>query len=150
GNGASPTGTFITSVDPVHNTFTLNIAPTASGTSLLLPALGNLQASGIGGVQIVSGGGNPATEPGAVPYTQADVGKILTVAQGQGTFSIGNGNSLTPNPENYTNPNVTAAQLVITQVNGGSGSGAITGVALFNPGTYQPYAPVLLGDQTLL
>jgi autotransporter-associated beta strand protein len=150
GSPTSPTGTFITSVDTVHNTFTLNIAPTASGTSLLLPALANLQASGIGGVQIVSGGGNPATEPGAVPYTQADVGKILTVAQGQGTFSIGHGNSLTPNPENYANPNVTPAQLIITQVNGGSGSGPITGVALFTPGTYQPYSPVETGDQTLL
>ena len=53
----------------------------------MLPALANLQANGLGGVQIVSGGGNPAAEPGAVPYTQADVGKILTIAQGQGTLS---------------------------------------------------------------
>ncbi len=150
GVGTSPTGTFITSVDTVHNTFTLSIAPTASGTSLVLPALANLQASGIGGVQIVSGGGNAATEPGAVPYTQADVGKILTVAQGLGTFSIGINGSLTPNPENYANPNVMPAQLIITQVNGGTGSGAITGVAVYMPGTYQPYSPVETGDQTLL
>jgi fibronectin-binding autotransporter adhesin len=142
----SPTGTFITAVSA--NSFTLSIAPTASGTALLLPALDNLQASGIGGVQIVSGGGNPATEPGAVPYTQADVGKILTVAQGQGTYSIGLTNSLTPNPENYANPNVTPAQLIITQVNDGSGSGPITGVKLVTPGTYQAYSPVIAGDQT--
>ena len=153
GTGTSPTGTFITSVST--NSFTLSIAPTASGTSLLLPALANLQASGIGGVQIVSGGGNPATEPGAVPYTAADVGKILTVAQGQGTFSIGSNSfvdgdglttatSLTPNTENYANPNVTAAQLMITQVT----DGAITGVELLTPGTYQAYSPVLPGDQT--
>ncbi len=144
GNGTNPTGTFITSVSA--NSFTLSVAPTASGTALLLPALANLQASGIGGVQIVSGGGNPATEPGAVPYTQADIGKILTVAQGQGTFSIGADNSLTPNPENYANPNVTPAQLRITQVT----NGAITGVQLVTPGTYQPYAPVTVSDQTLL
>jgi autotransporter-associated beta strand protein len=156
GVGTSPTGTFITSVDPVHNTFTLNIAPTASGTSLLLPALANLQANGIGGVQIVSGGGTASGSPGAVNYTPADVGKILTVAQGQGTFSLGynvvghdglaTAGSLTPNTENYANPNVTPAQLVITQVT----NGQITGVKLVTPGTYQPYAPVVPGDQTYM
>jgi autotransporter-associated beta strand protein len=146
GVGASPTGTFITSVDAVHNTFTLNIAPTASGTGLVLPAQANLQASGIGGVQIVSGGGTASGSPGAVNYTAADVGKILTVAQGQGTFSIGHSNSFTPNTENYANPNVTPAQLQITQVT----SGQITGVKLVSAGTYQPYSPVETGDQTLL
>ncbi len=126
GVGTSPTGTFITAVDTVHNTFTLSIAPTASGTSLVLPALANLQASGIGGVQIVSGGGTASGSPGAVDYTQADVGKTLTVAQGQGTFSIGQSNSLTPTTENYANANVTPAQLQITQVT----NGQITGVTL--------------------
>jgi hypothetical protein len=37
---------------------------------------------------------------------------------------------------------------MITQVNGGSGSGAITGVELITSGTYQAYSPVLPGDQT--
>jgi autotransporter-associated beta strand protein len=37
---------------------------------------------------------------------------------------------------------------MITQVNGGSGSGAITGVELITAGTYQGYSPVLPGDQT--
>ena len=159
GIGTSPTGTFITSVDTVHNTFTLSIAPAAPGTSLLLPALANLQANGIGGVQIVSGGGTASGSPGAVDYTQADVGKILTVAQGVGTFSIGStggstdsdgltsAGSLTPNSENYANSNVTAAQLMITSV---SAEGVITGVELVTSGTYQPYSPVLPGDQTYL
>ncbi len=140
----SPTGTFVESVSATS--FTLTTAPTGSGTELLIPALANLEASGIGGVQIVSGGGG--TVPNTVPYTQSDVGKILTVAQGLGTFSIGANGSLTPNQENYDNPNVTPAQLIITQVNGGSGSGAITGVALYNAGTYQAYSPVIPGDQT--
>jgi autotransporter-associated beta strand protein len=144
----SPTGTFVKSVS--GSTFTLTQAPTTSGTAvpLLIPALANLEASGIGGIQIVSGGGG--TVANTAPYTQADVGKILTVAQGLGTFSIGADGSLTPTQENYVNNSVTPAQFMITQVNGGTGSGAITGVKLVTSGTYQPYSPVLPGDQSYL
>src|SRR5262249_11730198 len=76
--------------------------------------------------------------------------------QGQGTFSLGanvvgndglaTAGSLTSNTENYANPNVTPAQLMITQVT----NGQITGVKLVTAGTYQPYSPVVPGDQTYM
>ncbi|MFO0906785.1 MAG: SGNH/GDSL hydrolase family protein [Isosphaeraceae bacterium] len=55
---------------------------------------------------------------GGSAYAQSDVGKILTV------------------PGGTTLGTAYPAQVIITQVNGGSGTGAVTGVALYTQGSY--------------
>jgi prepilin-type processing-associated H-X9-DG protein len=110
---------------------TFYLAPSTNQTSSASfnagnPGSTNLQATGVGGAQVATGG---------TGYTAADVGKVLTVCQGIGNPNV----TLTGAPLTSTAmTGVTPATLTITSVSGG----AVTGVAVASPGSYKSRVPL--------
>lgn len=111
------TGTFVAIL--VSATYTPNL-PTDS-------TYANVSANEVTGTGYTTGGvvltgaalslylASVSIASGGTAYTQADVGKVITLTGG--TFT-------------------TAATISITQVNGGTGTGPVTGISLLTGGTY--------------